>query len=157
MIFAVVLLGVCQIITILGAVLLLRRFINAKQAEIEKRADEALQSWIGLQGENKDQPSKLAMMLDGMGAVIGSAAARSLLNSLKQPASADAHVANGITDQLQAQANPLLALLTAGKRGKGAAMLRLADMLGGMFGKPSDNGNSSPLGGSVRDRLNRRE
>lgn len=153
MILAVILLGLCQIITTFGACLLLRRFINAKQAEIERKAEEALRAWVELQGENHDQPSKLALMLDGMGAVIGSAAARSLMNSIKQPASAVANVANGISEPLMAQQNPLLALLTTGKRGKGAAVLRLAELLGGMMGKPSDNGNSTPSGGSVRDRL----
>lgn len=153
MIAAVILLCLCQIVTTFGACLILRRIIDAKQAELERRAEQALQNWITLQGDNKDQPSKLAMMLDGMGAVIGSAAARSLMASLKQSTSAPAQVAGSVSDQLMAQGNPLLAMLTAGKRGKGAAVLKLAEMLGGMMGKPSDNGNSAPTGGSVRDRL----
>lgn len=153
--YAVILLCVCQILTTYGLTLILRRIINAKQAEIEAKAEAALRAWIDLQGENHDQPSKLALMLDSMGAVVGSAAARSLMNSMKQSTSAVANVANGIADPLLAQQNPLLAMLTTGKRGKGAAVLRLAEMLGGVFAKPHDNGNSAPNGGSVRDRLNR--
>lgn len=153
MIVAAVLLCLCQIASTIVAVVFIRRFINAKQAEIEAKAEAAVRAWIELQGENKDQPSKLALMLDGMGAVIGSAAARSLMNSIKQPASAVANVANGISEPLMAQQNPLLAMLTSGKRGKGAAVLRLAELLGGMMGRPNDNGNSAPPGGSVRDRL----
>jgi hypothetical protein len=141
MIVAVILLCLCQIVTTFAAVLMLRRIINAKQAELEWRAEKALQSWIAMQGDNKDQPSKLAMMLDGMGAVIGSAAARSLMASLKQSASAPAQVAGGVSDQLMAQGNPILAMLTAGKRGKGAAVLKLAEMLGPMFA--SKNGSSA--------------
>ena len=152
MVTAAILLGICQIITVLGACLFMRRLLNAKQAEIEAKAEAALRAWIELQGENKDQPSKLALMLDGMGAVIGSAAARSLMNSVKQNASSTAQVANGISEPMLAQQNPLLAMLTTGKRGKGAAVMRLAEMLGGMLGKPAGNGNSAPTG-SVRDRL----
>jgi len=152
MIIAAILLGLCQIVTTFGACLLLRRFINAKQAEIEAKAEASLRAWIDLQGENHDQPSKLALMLDGMGAVVGSAAARSLMNSIKQPASAAANVANGIAEPMIAQQNPLLAMLTTGKRGKGAAVLRLAELLGGMLGKPVDSGNGASSV-SVRDRL----
>ncbi len=151
MIYAAVLLCVCQIVTTIGACLIIRRIINAKQAEIERRAENALQSWIALQGENKDQPSKLAMMLDGMGAVIGSAAARSLMASLKQSTSAPAQVANSASDQLLAQANPLLAILTAGKRGKGAAVLRLAEMLGPMFANKNGSAEETYQGRKHRE------
>jgi hypothetical protein len=153
MIIAAILLGICQIVTVFGACWMLRRFFNAKQAEIEAKAEAALRSWIELQGENHDQPSKLALVLDSAGAVVGSAAARSLMASLKQSTSAPAQVANGIAEPMLAQQNPLLAMLTTGKRGKGAAVLRLAEMLGGVLGKPSDSGNGSHAQGSVRDRL----
>lgn len=142
------LLCVCQIVTTFGAVLLIRRILNAKQAELEARAETALRVWVALQGENHDQPSKLALMLDGMGTVVGSAAARSLLSSLKQTTSAQAHVANGVSDQLLAQSNPLLAMLTAGKRGKGAAVMRLAEMLGPMLsGVTKSNGSAESYEG----------
>lgn len=150
MIAAAILLGVCQIITMLGCVLLLRKLINAKQAEMEARAEKALRDWIDAPEAGK--PSKLALMLDAAGAVVGSATARSLMASLKQDASAQAHVANGIADTLQSQQNPVLGLLTGGKRGKGAAVLRLAEMLGPMFAGGKGNGAASDTE-SVRNRL----
>jgi hypothetical protein len=153
MIIAAVLLGICQLVTSIGLALLFRQFFNTKQAEIEQKAEAAFRAMIELQGENHDQPSKLALMLDSAGAVVGAAAARSLMASLKQTTSATAQVANGITEPMLAQQNPLLAMLTTGKRGKGAAVLRLAEMLGGVFGKPIDSGNGSHAQGSVRDRL----
>jgi hypothetical protein len=86
-------------------------------------------------------------MLDGMGTVVGSAAAKSLMASLKQTAGATANVANSVSDQLQAQGNPLLAMLTAGKRGKGAAVLRLAEMLGPMFAGKNGHSAEEPYTG----------
>lgn len=151
MIFAAILLGVCQIITMLGCVLLLRRLINAKQAEIEERAERALRDWV--ESPEAGKPSKLAVMLDAAGAVVGSAAARSLMASLKQDASAQAHVANGISDTLQAQQNPVLGLLTGGKRGKGAAVLRLAEMLGPMLAGSGKGNGATTEGSSVHSRL----
>jgi hypothetical protein len=153
MIITALLLVISQIVTVFGVCWMLRRFFNSKQAEIEAKAEAALRSWIELQGENHDQPSKLALILDSAGAVVGSAAARSMMASLKQSTSAPAQVANGIAEPMLAQQNPLLAMLTTGKRGKGAAVLRLAEMLGGVFGKPLDSGNGSHAQGSVRDRL----
>ena len=153
MIIAAILLCICQLVTSIGLALLFRQFFNAKQAEIEQKAEAAFRSWIELQGENNDQPSKMALILDSAGAVVGSAAARSLMASLKQTSSSTAQVANGIAEPMLAQQNPLFALLTTGKRGKGAAVLRLAEMLGGVFGKPTDSGNGAVSHGSVRDRL----
>jgi hypothetical protein len=151
-IVAAILLGICQIITMLGATLLLRHFLNAKQAEIEARLEETVREWTAAQPD--DQPSKLAVMLDATGSVIGSAAARSLMASLKQVQSSNAQVANGLSDQLQAEANPILGLLTSGKRGKGAAMMRLASLLGPLLtGKGGTTGNHGSGSGQGQFKL----
>ena len=152
MIAAALLLAFCQIVTVFGACLLLRRWINAKQAEIEAKAERALREWI--ESPKEGEPSKLAVMLDAAGAVVGSAAARSLMASFKQQSSSAAQVANGASDMLQAQQNPLVGLLAGGKRGKGAALLRLAELLGPMLGGKSgnhsgDSGGSSPTSFSL--------
>jgi len=151
-ILTVVLFGVCQIITVFGACLLLRHFINAKQAELEQRAEKALRSWVEAEAEGK--PSKLAVMLDATGAVIGSAVARSIMASLNVDQSHMAKVANGLTDQLQAEQNPVLALLAGGKRGKGAAIMKLAQILGPMLAGAganhgSDGGSQPPRSTSL--------
>lgn len=151
MIVAAILLGVCQIITMLGGVLLLRRLINAKQAELEEKAERALRDWV--ESPEAGKPSKLAVTLDAAGAVIGSAAARSLMASLKQDASAQAHVANGMVETLQAQQNPVLGLLAGGKRGKGAAVMRLAELLGPMLAGAGKGNGATSEGRSVHDRL----
>ncbi len=137
MVIAAILLGVCQILCTFCWCLFIRHVINAKQAEIEARAERALREWVESPGEG--QPSKLANLVDVMGATIGSAAARSLTASVKQQSSSVAQVANGAADMLQAQTNPLAALISGGKRGKGAAVMRLAQLLGPMF--MGGNGN----------------
>ena len=149
MILTVVLVGVCQIITMLGCVLLLRRIINAKQAELEAKAERMLRDWVESPEEGK--PSKLGVTLDAMGAVVGSAAARSLMASIKQDASSMAKVANGAADVLQAQQNPIMGLL-GGKRGRGAAVMRLAELLGPMLASNKGNGATTEHS-SVHDRL----
>lgn len=142
MILTVILLMICQVITTLGACLLLRHFFNAKQADIEARAERALRDWV--EAPEPGKPSKLAAALDAMGAVVGSAAARSLMASVKQDASSITKVANGAIDELAGQQNPLLGLLAGGKRGKGAAVLRLAEMLGPMLGAKGNGAGNTP-------------
>lgn len=149
MIIAAILLGISQVITTFGACLLLRKFLNAKQAEIEARAERALRDWV--ESPKEGQPSKLAVMVDAMGAVVGSSAARSLRASLQQEASSVAQVANGAADQLQAQANPLLGILAGGKRGKGAALMRLAEMLGPAFLGNKHNGDGGGVSAPPRN------
>jgi len=141
MIFAAVLLSICQIVSIFGACLVLRHVINAKQAEIEAKVERALREWV--ESPEPGKPSKLALVLDSAGAVVGSAAARSLMASMKQDVSSVAHVANGASDLITAQQNPLVGMLTGGKRGKGAALMRLAELIGPMLGgKGSGNGTN---------------
>lgn len=153
MLAAVILLGVCQIIGMFGACLLLRHIINAKQAELEEKAERALRDWVEASEEGK--PSKLALLLDSAGAVVGSAAARSIMASLKQDSSSVAQVANSAAGALQGQTNPIMALLGSGKRGKGAAVARLTEMLAPMFGGGGNGHSADTTSVSVRDRLKR--
>jgi len=149
-----VLVGACQIITLLGVALLLKRWADAKQAEIEARLSAALRAWGEPQGEGK--PSKAAEVLDAMGAVVGAAAARTIMSSLAADASHTARAANTLGDIAQGQSNPVLGLLTGGKRGKGAALARLAEIIGPMLAQNQGNHNQGDAGArSVRDRLGR--
>jgi hypothetical protein len=150
MVLAAILLGICQFASAFTLFLLFRFLMKSKQAELERRFEQAVREWT-YQPE-PDKPSKLAVLVDSIGAVIGSAAARSLMASVKQDASSVAHVANGLSDQAQAQINPLAALITGGKRGKGAALLRLAEIIGPMLAKQT---GSNGGGESVAPRRHR--
>jgi len=142
MVLAALLFGICQASIMLGALLLSRWWLNRKQADIERRLNEAVREWVEAPAEG--QPSRLAITLDAMGAVIGAAAARSLMASMKQSQSSVAQVANGAADELQGKVNPIMALLAGGKRGKGAAVARLSEML-----LPLLTGNRSSNGGGA--------
>ena len=150
-IICALLLAVCQIITMLGACLLFRRFFNAKQAEIEARAEAALREWVEAP---EGQASKAALLVASMGKVVGDEAARAIMARFKQDASSTAQVANGISEPLLAQQNPIMALLTGGRRGKGSAVMRLAELLGPMLlggkgqGQAASNGQDEPRQGS---------
>jgi len=126
-IIAAILLGLSEIIGFMALSLLIRHIINAKQAEIEQRAEEALHRWLDPQPEGK--PSKFAEFLDAGGSVVGSAAARSIMASLGAERSHTARAANGLVDEIEGAQNPILGLLSGGKRGKGAAIAKLAQML----------------------------
>ena len=144
MILAIVLLGVGQILAVVGVILLARHYIEAKQTELAAFvADLVVQP-------AKGEPSKLSLMIDAAGSVIGSAAARSLVASLNQQSSAVARVANTQSDLLQAQQNPLVALFTGGKRGKGAAVQNLARMLGPMLMGKNGSAPNAPASNSQR-------
>jgi hypothetical protein len=145
--------GICQIVGFYCFSLLIRRAINAKQAELEARAEEVIHKWIDLQEDGK--PSRLAEMLEMGGTVIGSAAARSIIASLGAGQAHAARAANGLSDEIQATQNPLMGLLAGGKRGKGAALMRLAELLGPMLKGGNGASNATPDSGSVRDKLGR--
>jgi len=148
MLIAVILLGICQIAALFSSVYLVRRYVEAKQAQFEAKLADLVTP------PSEGKPSKLSLIVDAAGTVIGSAAARSLMATLQQRNSSVAQVANGQADLLQAQANPLLALLSGGKRGKGAAVQRLAELLGPMLfggqGIKSNGAGASPV--SISDR-----
>lgn len=147
LIVAAALLGICEIIGFVGFGWLIRQWFESKQAEIERRLADTMQEWLVQPAP--DKPSKLAELADAAGTVIGSAAARSIMATVSQSQSAIAHVANGAADQLQGQTNPILGLLQGGKRGKGAAVLRLAQMLGPMLGGLG-GGKSGSNGGTEK-------
>lgn len=153
---AVLLFGVTEVLCTLCLCLWLRHILNAKQAEIEEKAEQALRDWVQPQEGNK--PSKLAEMLSATGSVIGSAAAQSIMASMSASNSQAARQANGLADEALARKNPALGLLTGGKRGKGAAIMRLGELLGDMFngagGAPSGNGGN-PSSDDVADRIGR--
>lgn len=152
--FGLIFVGACQALCILGAVFLLKRWAERKQAEIEDRIGAALHAWVDPQGEGK--PSKAAEALDAMGAVVGAAAARTIMGSLAAESSHTSRAANTLADIAQGQANPVLGLLSGGKRGKGAALARLAEILGPMLqSNQGNNHEQGTAGGSVRDRLGR--
>lgn len=148
MILTVVLLGICQILTAVCVLwlgmTLLDRWAARKQRILEERLLHAIHEWVDAQppdDKGNPRPSKLAEAAALLGQIVGSAAARSLMASVKQDASSVSQVAGSMADQLQAQTNPLMALMGGGKRGKGSAVLRLAEMLGPMLaGKNNGNG-----------------
>lgn len=146
----VILTGFLQTI---GLIVGVNWLIGREKRLLQERLLAAQHEWFTPPAEG--QPHKAAVVLDAAGSVVGAAAARSIMASLSADASHAARAANGMADELQGRANPLLGLLAGGKRGKGAAMMRLAEVLGPMLqGKPSqaDNGHD---GGSVRSRLQR--
>lgn len=151
MLLVAILFGIIQILCCVSFCVFLRWFFNAKQAEVESRLETAFREWV--EQPEPGKPSKLAETTAAVGAVIGQAAAQSIMASLNAERSHLARVANGAADELQGQQNPLVALLAGGRRGKGAAVLRLAEMLGGMVGR-NHNGSSTD-GESVRERFNR--
>ena len=143
MIIAAIILGLCQIVTFAGLSCLFRMWADRKQAEIEQRIDAALHDWCDQPEEG--MPSKLALAADAIGATVGASAAKALMRSLKVENSHVARVANGLADEVQAEQNPLLGLLAGGARGKGAAVMKLAGLLGPML---AGRGSSSTDTGS---------
>lgn len=158
MIVAVVLLAVCQLAGGILAGILVSRKLDRIRTETRGEISRILTEWTHQPEAGK--PSKAAELVDMIGAVIGSAAARSIMSSLKADDSHAAAAANKIADGIQAQQNPLLGLLTGGKRGKGAAVARLAEMLGGMLVGPGGTQLPFPTNGgsdksTVADRIRR--
>jgi hypothetical protein len=143
MIIAAILLGICQIVTMFGACLLIRLWAERKQEEIERKLLIAIHSWVDAPGEG--QPSKVGVIMEAVGALVGAAAAKSLMASVKQQSSSVAQVANGLSDSIEAQQNPLLAMM-GGKRGKGSAVERLLTLIGPMLGgnHKQDGGGAPP-------------
>jgi hypothetical protein len=121
--------------------LLIRAALIRKQQEIEQRVSETIHSWIDAEGDGK--PSKLAVTLEAMGAVVGSAAARSLMASIGADGAHMAKAANNVSDQIEAQTNPLGMLLKGGRRGKGAAIDRLSGLVMQLFQNSSGGGNGN--------------
>jgi hypothetical protein len=124
-------LGISQIIAALVGFFMLRRYAEQKQAEIEHRITETVAAWVA-PGPDKT-PSQLSQMISSAGGVIGTAAAHSIMYTLAARDGQAGKVASGLADELQAKSNPIYGLLSGGKRGKGAAVNRLAEILGPML------------------------
>lgn len=127
----VVLLALTQVLCFAGLAVFLRWLLNAKQREIEQKLDAAMRQWLESPEEGK--PSKLAELLYTAGQVVGQSAANSIMRSLDSDKGHIARVANGVADGIEGSQNPILGLLSGGKRGKGAAVKRLGELLMGMF------------------------
>jgi hypothetical protein len=125
-----------SIIVVVG----LRWLLSRERERIADSLADLQREWFSAP---EGEPHKAAKVLDAAGSVVGAAAARSIMASLGADASHAARAANGAADILQAQQNPLMALLSGGKRGKGAAVMRLAEMLGPMLGGNKLNGGAS--------------
>lgn len=150
MVFLVISVVVSQLICTLGVCLFARHLLNVKQAEIEQRAEAVVREWFTPPGEG--QPHKAAQVLGSLGEVVGRSAAQSIMASLSADRSHVARAANSAVDEITAAQNPLMGLLSGGKRGKASAVAQLAGLLGPML----SGGNGQNTGAavkSVRDRL----
>lgn len=158
MILAAVVLGIVQVLCTISVCIFLRHFFQAKQAELEQRAEEMLHLWVDAPAP--DKPSKLAEVVGAVGEVVGRTAAQSIMASLSAGQSHVARAANSMADEVQGAQNPILGLLTGGKRGKGAAIAKLAQVLGpaifgGAAGAGAGTGDNGQPRSSVMDRLKR--
>jgi len=138
---AFILLGVCQILAPFGAFFVLRWYIERKQTALEEWAEAAVHEWIDQPEPGK--PSKVAEMIGMAGGIVGTSAAKSIMFQLNQQNTSVTQVANSIADPLAARQNPLTALLGGGRKGKNAAVLRLAELIGPMLG--GGNGQGIPV------------
>lgn len=153
MLIVAIMLCLCQFLGFVAFAWLLKVFLDRKQAEIERRVSSHIRYWI--EAPSEDTPSPLARLWESASVVMGRVMAQSIMASLSAEASHAARAANSAADELQGRANPLLGLLSGGKRGRGAAVARLGEMLMAyMSGAPSgSNGHDSGATTSVRDRL----
>lgn len=129
LLLAACLLAGCQLLAAIGACWWISRLVSRKQRELEDRIRDLVTDWTVPPAEGK--PHKLAELLSVVGAVVGQAAAHSIMASLNAEKSHLAKVANGLSDEIQGQQNPLIGLLAGGKRGKGAAVAQLMRLIGG--------------------------
>lgn len=152
LVLAVLLTGILQTIALLlGASWLISR----EKHQLHQSFHEAVSEWFVAE---EGKPSKFAEVLDAAGSVVGSAAARSIMASLNAGKSHAVRLANGMVDEVEAQQNPLLGLLGGSKRGKGAGLAQLVQLLGPMLarggGGSGDNGRNGHSA-SVADRIKR--
>jgi hypothetical protein len=144
--FAVLLLGLCQIAFFVALAVLIRAWAARKQEEIEQRIDALVQEWVSQPAPNK--PSKLALLVEAMGNTVGAAAARSIMATFKAESAHTAAEANRVAGDLEEANNPLMSVLAGGARGKGAAVMKLAQlllpMIKGAGNHNADNGGGEP-------------
>lgn len=140
---------ICLILLILSTLLspfalfyLLQRYFEAKQATLLQDIETLKHQWFS-PGPN-GTPSPIQSTMGDLGAVVGSAAARSIMASLKQVKSSEAVVANSLADGIQAQVDPLALLIGSTRRGgKGAAIERLVGFLREAFKGSGNSGSGS--------------
>lgn len=141
MLICLVLLIFSTALTPILSFLLIRHYFEAKQAEIVQSLETLAHSWVDPTPDGKE--SKLAVLVDSLGAVVGSSAARSLMATFKQSKSSEAVAANGISAALEAEQNPLLSIIASTRRGgKGAAFQRLVGLLAPMLLSKGNNGGT---------------
>jgi hypothetical protein len=145
MILGLILLSVCNLLAPIGAFFMFKRYLDHKQAAVEAQLRAVVLDWI--QPTEDGKQSKFAEMLDAGGAIVGRAAAKSIMLQLNQANTSVTQTANGIADPLEAHSNPIAALMSGGKRGKGAALARLAQLLAPMLtGSTGSNSNHGEHG-----------
>jgi hypothetical protein len=142
LLFALLFVALCTLVSPVLTVVLLKRYFERKQAELTAQVTDLARDFLAPPAEG--QPSKFAIAIDSAGTIIGSAAAKSLMATMAQSNSAVANVANGITGQIEAERNPLKTLVSGGKRGRGAALTRLAEMLMPMLLSGRNGGSPTP-------------
>ncbi len=112
-------------------------YFDRKQSQIELRLDAMIHDYIDPQGEGK--PSRLADITTQLGMIVGAAAAQQIIKSLQTEQGHVGKTVNG----LLAEQSPLLGLLSGGRRGKGAGLAKLAEMLAPMMAGGSGAGNGN--------------
>lgn len=117
--------------------------INAKIDEKEQKFSQAIMSVIDSPDINT--PSVLAQAVDQAGQVFARSLMKESAIQVKAENSHVARVANGISDEIEAQQNPLVALLAGNKRGKNSAVIRLAELLTPMLANKGGNNGQLPM------------
>lgn len=151
MLIAVILGFLGVVVTLLGLAAGAVWYVERLRASYEARLLAMVHSWIDVGPDGS--PSQLAAVVDAMGAVVGRAAAQSIMASISAGESHVSRVAGGLADELQGRQNPILGLLAGGRRGKGAAVARLAELLGPMLMKA---GGASEVSGNGHDSMRAR-
>lgn len=148
MIVAAILIGLCEFLGFVGLYILFTRWAERKEAQIRAEIDQQLKLWFVPEAEG--QPHRAAQLLGSMGDIIGRSAAHSIMATFSAERSHVARAANAALAEAEAQQNPLLNLLSGGRRGKGAAIAQLAQLLAPMI-RSVGSGNGDT--GSVLERL----
>lgn len=79
--------------------------------------------------DEEGKPSKAALFVEMVGDVMGRSMAHSIMASLGSEKGKVARLANSFVEEGQTAQNPLLRLLSGGRRGKGAGLASLVELL----------------------------
>lgn len=112
------------IMAVVAGVRYFQSYLAVKELEMRSVIDD----WTISPDSNT--PSKLAQVTQLMGTVMGQAAAKSIMGAVNAQDAAIAKMANMASDEIEAAQNPLLALVKQGRKGKGSALERLAELMG---------------------------